>query len=92
VQVNGDAVAREGQLLVMDREAGHVSLAANNDSAFLVLSGEPLNEPIVGLGPFVMNTEEEIEEAVKDFNAGRFGHIPPASGVPLGAAIPVSRN
>jgi hypothetical protein len=37
----------------------------------------------VGLGPFVMNTEEEIEEAVKDFNAGRFGHIPPASGVYL---------
>ena len=83
VQVNGDAVAREGQLVVMDREAGPVSLEANNDSTFLVLSGEPLNEPIVGLGPFVMNTEAEIEEAIKDFNSGRFGRIPPAPGVQL---------
>jgi quercetin 2,3-dioxygenase len=83
VQVNGDAVAREGQFVVMDREAGQVSLEANNDSTFLVLSGEPLNEPIVGLGPFVMNTKEEIEVAIKDFNSGRFGRIPPGSDVHL---------
>ena len=83
VQVNGDAVAREGQLVVMDREAGHVSLEANNDATFLVLGGEPLNEPIVGLGPFVMNTQQEIDEAIQDFNSGRFGRIPPASGVQL---------
>jgi redox-sensitive bicupin YhaK (pirin superfamily) len=68
---------------VMYREAGMVSLVDNNDSTFLVLSGEPLNEPIVGLGPFVMNTKEEIEEAIKDFNSGRFGRIPPGSDVHL---------
>jgi redox-sensitive bicupin YhaK (pirin superfamily) len=83
VQVNGGAVAREGQFVVMDREAGDVLLEANNDSTFLVLSGEPLNEPIVAMGPFVMNTEEEIKEAIEDFNSGRFGRIPPASGVHL---------
>jgi redox-sensitive bicupin YhaK (pirin superfamily) len=83
VQVDGGAVAREGQFVVMDREAGDVLLEANNDSTFLVLSGEPLNEPIVAMGPFVMNTEEEIKEAIEDFNSGRFGRIPPASGVHL---------
>ena len=83
VQVDGDAVAREGQLVVMDGEAGSVSLQASMDSTFLVLSGEPLNEPIVGLGPFVMNTAAEIEQAVKDFNSGRFGRIPAPSGVQL---------
>jgi len=43
-----------------------------------VLSGEPLNEPIVGYGPFVMNTEQEIHQAIQDFNSGSFGRIPPA--------------
>ncbi|ELO66260.1 hypothetical protein SEEE1616_13709 [Salmonella enterica subsp. enterica serovar Enteritidis str. 648901 16-16] len=41
----------------------------------MLLSGEPLNEPIVGYGPFVMNTKQEIAEAVRDFNSGRFGQI-----------------
>ncbi len=39
----------------------------------LILSGEPLNEPIVSYGPFVMNTEEEINQAIADFNQGKFG-------------------
>jgi hypothetical protein len=42
-------------------------------------SGEPLNEPIVGHGPFVMNSKAQIAEAIKDFNSGRFGRIPPPS-------------
>jgi quercetin 2,3-dioxygenase len=80
VQVNGSEIAREAQLVVLDREAGEVLLEANSDAAVLVLSGEPLNEPIVGYGPFVMNSEAQIAEAIEDFNAGRFGRIAPQTG------------
>jgi len=78
VQINGEVLVREGQLVVMDREAGEVLLqAGNGEAALLVLSGDPLNEPIVGYGPFVMNTQNEIAQAIQDFNSGRFGRIPP---------------
>ena len=46
-------------------------------SQALILTGQPLNEPIVGHGPFVMNTREEISQAIKDYQAGRMGSIPP---------------
>ena len=78
VQINGSEVVRAGQLVVMDRKAGEVFIEANSDATVLVLSGEPLNEPIVGYGPFVMNTEKEIHEAIADFNSGKFGRIPAA--------------
>ncbi|MSQ79891.1 MAG: hypothetical protein EXR21_09520 [Flavobacteriaceae bacterium] len=39
------------------------------------MSGEPLNEPFVGYGPFAMNTEEEIQQAIEDYNAGKFGFL-----------------
>jgi len=75
VQVNGSEIVREAQLVILDREAGEVVLEANSDVAVLVLSGEPLNEPIVGYGPFVMNTQEEIGQAIADFKSGKFGHM-----------------
>ena len=75
VQVNGSETVREAQLLVLDRDAGEVVLEANSDAALLVLSGEPLNEPLVGYGPFVMNTQEEISQAIGDFKSGKFGHM-----------------
>ncbi|HMN45416.1 MAG TPA: pirin family protein [Povalibacter sp.] len=78
VQINGGDIVREGQFVLMDREAGEVLLEAGGvDASFLVLSGEPLDEPIAGYGPFVMNTNEEIEQAIRDFNSGQFGRIPP---------------
>ena len=76
VLVNGEQVVREGQLVVFDRAAGSVKLAANSDASVLVLAGEPINEPVVGYGPFVMNSEEEIRQAMHDFGSGRFGRIP----------------
>jgi len=71
IQVNGDAIAREGQMVVLDRANSHVSLEANNDAVVLLLSGEPIDEPIVGHGPFVMNSEEEIVQAFDDFRRGQ---------------------
>ncbi len=79
VEINGAEIAREGQLIVLDREGADVTLEANNDVSLLLLSGEPLNEPIRGYGPFVMNTEAEIAEAIEDFNSGNFGRIAPAT-------------
>lgn len=76
VLFNGQQVAREGQLVLFDRTAGQVELEANADATVLVLAGEPIDEPIAGYGPFVMNTQEEIRQAMEDFNSGRFGQIP----------------
>mgnify|MGYP002478467398 CR=1 FL=1 len=75
VQVNGEAVVREGQLVHFDRAGTEVSIEANGDATVLWLSGEPIDEPIVGYGPFVMNTEGEIRQAIDDFNSGRFGRM-----------------
>ncbi|NYT86529.1 pirin family protein [Pollutimonas harenae] len=77
VLVNGQEVARAGQLVHMERAGSTVHLEANNDATLLWLSGEPIDEPVVGHGPFVMNTEAEIQQAFADFRSGRFGHISP---------------
>lgn len=73
VLVNGTDVAREAQMVMFDREAGQVAIEANSDATVLLLGGEPIDEPVVAYGPFVMNTQEEISQAVADFNSGRFG-------------------
>ena len=75
ITVNGSTTASEAQLVVLSQQGDALHLEATHDASVLLLSGEPLNEPIVGYGPFVMNTKQEIAEAVRDFNAGRFGQI-----------------
>ena len=75
VLVNDDEVARQGQLVLFERDGGQISLQANDDAKVLLLSGEPIDEPIVGHGPFVMNTEQEIHQAFEDFHSGRFGRM-----------------
>ena len=77
VLVNGTEVAREAQLVTLAREGRDVAIEANTDATVLLLSGEPIDEPIVGYGPFVMNTQEEISQAMADFNGGRFGRMSP---------------
>lgn len=72
VEVNGSEIAREAQMVMLDRSGSDVLLEANNEVTVLLLSGAPIDEPIVGHGPFVMNTEDEIRQAITDFNAGRF--------------------
>ena len=78
VEVNGTQIAREAQLVLLDRAGTELTIEANNDATVLVLSGEPLDEPVVGYGPFVMNTQAQIAEAIEDFNRGRFGQMAPA--------------
>lgn len=75
VQVNGLELVREGQLALFERNGNQISLEANNDAVVLLLSGEPIDEPIVGHGPFVMNSEQEIHQAFADFQSGRFGRM-----------------
>ena len=75
VTVNGESTVQEAQLVVFSHQGERVHLHANSDAKVLVLAGEPINEPIVGYGPFVMNSQTEIAEAVRDFNSGRFGQI-----------------
>lgn len=75
VQVNNSHIAREAQMVVLDQVGTDFTIEANIDAKFLILSGLPLNEPIAGYGPFVMNTTQEIDEAIRDFNNGRFGTI-----------------
>ena len=78
VLVNGHAVLHGDQVAVLDRNGVGVTLEADNDAVVLLLAGEPIDEPIVGYGPFVMNSEAEIRQAIEDFNNGRFGDIPRA--------------
>ena len=75
VTVNSDTVAEEAQLVVLSQQGKRVHLHASSDAKVLVLAGEPIDEPIVGYGPFVMNSKAEIAEAVRDFNSGHFGQI-----------------
>lgn len=76
VQVNGEQILREAQMAVLDRTGSMVTIEANSDATVLVLSGQPIDEPVVGHGPFVMNTEAEIVQAIDDFNSGHFAQIP----------------
>jgi|SRR5471030_3755 len=73
--VNGLEWVREGQLALFERDGAQLSLEANNDAVVLLLSGEPIDEPIVGHGPFVMNSEQEIHQAFADYQSGRFGRM-----------------
>ena len=75
VEVNGQEIAREAQMVLLGQTGGGVTLEANNEAKLLVLTGEPIEEPVVAHGPFVMNTVGEIKQAMLDFQAGKFGKM-----------------
>lgn len=75
VQINGEEIARRGELVTFERGGADVRIESNNESKLLILTGEPINEPIVGYGPFVMNTDSEILQAMRDVQEGKFGQI-----------------
>ena len=70
VKIDGKA-AESANLVVLERKGTRVVIEAQEDAVVLVLNGEPLEEPVVGYGPFVMNTREEIHQAINDYQRGR---------------------
>ena len=72
ITVNGMHEAGVAEMLLLERGGTEVAIRADSDVMLLVLTGEPIDEPIVGYGPFVMNSEAEIRAAIDDFNIGRF--------------------
>jgi redox-sensitive bicupin YhaK (pirin superfamily) len=75
VEFNGEEIAREAQTVLLARDGGGISIEANGDAKLLVLSGEPIDRPVVAHGPFVMNTVGEIKQAMLDFQSGKFGAV-----------------
>ncbi len=80
IEIDGRTIALEAQTIILGRDGGGITIEANGDAKMLVLTGEPIDEPVVAHGPFVMNTVGEIKQAMLDFQAGKFGAIPEAAG------------
>jgi redox-sensitive bicupin YhaK (pirin superfamily) len=85
VTVNGETdeasrtTAREGDLAIFARAGEGISLTAKSDARLLVMGGEPIAEPVVGQGPFVMNSRAEIQKAFEDYQLGRMGNLAEAA-------------
>jgi redox-sensitive bicupin YhaK (pirin superfamily) len=76
VTLNGsDVLYGEAQIAPLTAEGDGVLLEAKTDTQLLILGGEPIDEPVASYGPFVMNTEQELQQAVADYRAGRMGHL-----------------
>ncbi|MCA4776913.1 pirin family protein [Empedobacter stercoris] len=75
VKVNNQEIVPTDHLLLFTNEGEDFTIEATESSVVLILSGEPLNEPIASYGPFVMNTQEQIREAFDDYNHGKFGTL-----------------
>jgi redox-sensitive bicupin YhaK (pirin superfamily) len=75
VTANDSAAVTDGQAVLFTNDGDVVRVHAVTDAIVLFLSGEPIEEPLVHYGPFIMNSVDEINQAVDDFNAGRFGYL-----------------
>ncbi|MBS0433586.1 MAG: pirin family protein [Proteobacteria bacterium] len=75
VQLNGETVLRAAQMATLSAQGREIAIEASGDAKLLLLAGEPIAEPVVGYGPFVMTSEAEIAQAVDDFNSGKFGRM-----------------
>ncbi len=76
VRVNDDKLIQDHSLVIFAKDGeAMIKLEAEQNARFLVLTGQPLNEPFQGHGPFVMNDKAEIIQAMHDFNSGQFGQI-----------------
>lgn len=75
VKANGHEAAKAGEFILFKNDGDEVFVESVDDSIALFLSGAPIEEPLVHYGPFVMNSVDEINEAIEDFNAGKFGRM-----------------
>lgn len=73
--VNDAEEAREGDLAIFDRTGDGITVKAKTDAKLLVMDGEPIAEPVVGQGPFVMNSRAEIQRAFEDYQLGHMGEL-----------------
>ena len=73
--INGAQAVGEAEIALLARKGERVALQAEEDTTILVLGGEPIEEPIARYGPFVMNTQAELAQAVEDYRAGKMGHL-----------------
>lgn len=75
IRINDNETADTDRFILLANDGEIFSVEAEEDSVVLIMSGEPLNEPIAARGPFVMNTKEELIQAYEDFTAGKFGRL-----------------
>jgi redox-sensitive bicupin YhaK (pirin superfamily) len=75
VVINGSQTVKEAELALFGHTGERMVLEAKENATLLVLSGEPIEEPIARYGPFVMNTREELVQAAQDYQAGKMGHL-----------------
>lgn len=75
ISVNGQETASGSQFVYFKNEGEEISVEAIEDSLILILSGEPIQEPIAQYGPFLMNNQQEIKQAISDYNEGKFGYL-----------------
>jgi len=75
VKANDSKAITDGNFILFKNDGDEVRVNSLTDSIVLFLSGAPIDEPLVHYGPFVMNSVDEINEAIEDFNSGKFGHL-----------------
>jgi len=75
IAINGSRPVKEAELARLDKAGERITVEAKSDATLLVLSGEAINEPIARYGPFVMNTQDELAQAVNDYRMGKMGHL-----------------
>jgi quercetin 2,3-dioxygenase len=75
VRVNGSEAIKEAEIGLFDRAGKSICIDCAKDATVLMLCGEPIDEPIVGQGPFVMNSSQEIRQAIVDYQSGKMGHL-----------------
>ncbi len=75
LQINNSTDARAKDMIIFDHDGDHIQIKGLNDTRAILLSGEPIKEPLATYGPFVMNSQRELMDAIQDFQAGKMGSL-----------------